>query len=249
MALTLDGTTGISATGNIYGNNIVAGTITLNNVATPGNVSAGGNVIAGNVSVSGNVSGAYILGNGACLTGVITSVSNITNGTSNVSIGASGGNITVGVGGTAIAAFTTTGLIPAANITQDLGNTTNRWRDLYLNGNTIYLGNATISANASAIVLTNPDGGNTVLTGTTGNSELSGSIVSVTGNVVGNNVNVTNSVSAGGNVTGGNILTANNVSAGGNIYGGNISVTGSLTFASVLVHQSVLQPTSQVEIY
>jgi hypothetical protein len=61
MALTLDGTTGISATGNIYGNNIVAGTITLNNVATPGNVSAGGNVI-----------GNYILGNGACLTGIAT---------------------------------------------------------------------------------------------------------------------------------------------------------------------------------
>ena len=32
-------------------------------------------------------------------------------------------------------------LIPTANITYDLGNTTNFWKDLYLAGNTIYLGN------------------------------------------------------------------------------------------------------------
>jgi len=59
---------------------------------------------------SGNVSANYFLGNGALLTGVITSVANINSGTSNVSVVSSGGNVTVGIGGTGnIAEFSTTG--------------------------------------------------------------------------------------------------------------------------------------------
>lgn len=38
-----------------------------------------------------------------------------------------------------------TDIIPSANVTYSLGNTTNRWNDLYLSGSTIYLGNAAIS--------------------------------------------------------------------------------------------------------
>lgn len=65
---------------------------------------------ATNVSASGNVTGNYILGNGALLTGVITSVANINSGTSNVTVVSSGGNVTVGVGGTSnVAVFATTG--------------------------------------------------------------------------------------------------------------------------------------------
>ncbi len=44
-------------------------------------------------------------------------------------------------------------IVPAANITYDLGTTTSRWRDLYLSGNTLYLGAATVSATGSAINL------------------------------------------------------------------------------------------------
>jgi hypothetical protein len=45
------------------------------------------------------------------LTGVITSVANINNGSSNVTVVSSGGNVTVGVGGTAnVAVFSTTGV-------------------------------------------------------------------------------------------------------------------------------------------
>ena len=36
-------------------------------------------------------------------------------------------------------------IIPSANVTYDLGSSTNRWRDLWLSGNTINLGNATLS--------------------------------------------------------------------------------------------------------
>jgi hypothetical protein len=37
-------------------------------------------------------------------------------------------------------------LLPSANITYDLGSATNRWRDIFLSGNTINLGGATIKA-------------------------------------------------------------------------------------------------------
>jgi len=83
---------------------------------------ASGNITAANFITAGNVSANYFLGNGALLTGVITSVANINNGTSNVSVVSSGGNVTVGVGGTGnIAVFSTAG----ANITGILNVTGN----------------------------------------------------------------------------------------------------------------------------
>ena len=44
-------------------------------------------------------------------------------------------------------------LVPAANLTYDIGTESLRWRDLYLSGNTIYLGAATLGSNGSAITL------------------------------------------------------------------------------------------------
>ena len=38
-------------------------------------------------------------------------------------------------------------LVPSATDTYDLGSLSNRWRDLYLTGSTIYLGSAQISTN------------------------------------------------------------------------------------------------------
>lgn len=40
-------------------------------------------------------------------------------------------------------------LIPASDISYDLGSTSNKWRDLYLSGSTIYLDNETISVNTA----------------------------------------------------------------------------------------------------
>ena len=84
MAITLDGTTGITASGNITGN--------------------------------------YILGNGSQLSGIISSVSSLSNGSSNVAVAVSNGNVTVGVGGTpSVAVFSTAG----ANVAGTLGVTGN----------------------------------------------------------------------------------------------------------------------------
>ena len=73
---------------------------------------------------------------------------------------------------------------PQANVTYNLGNTTNRWKDIWLSNSTIYLGNAQISSNATSLVFTNPAGGQTVLAGATSTSSVAG------------------------NVTGGNLITA-----------------------------------------
>jgi hypothetical protein len=210
-------------------------------------------------------------GNGASLSGIITSVSNINNGTTNMTVVSSGGNIAASVGGTSnvmvitSAAVAITGdlsvsgnatlsgnilgdriqngttqidiqtlngnanitvggvgnvavfsadqitfggnVLPSANVTYDLGTTTQRWKDLYLSNSTIYLGNSQISANATAVVITNPAGGTTVLQGAT---------PSVTGAVV----------SASGNVTGGNLLTGGLISATGGITGSQFNGSG-----------------------
>ena len=66
------------------------------------------------ITASGNITGNYILGNGSQLSGIITSVSSLSNGSSNVDVAVSNGNVTVGVGGTPnVGVFTTTG----ANVT------------------------------------------------------------------------------------------------------------------------------------
>ena len=44
-------------------------------------------------------------------------------------------------------------ILPAANVTYDLGSTTLRWRDIYLSGNTIDLGGALITSANNAVVL------------------------------------------------------------------------------------------------
>jgi hypothetical protein len=102
--------TGIAAS---YGNaNVVANLAALgsNPVSSAGNITGGNLLTGGLISATGNVTGNYILGNGAFLSGVITSVANINNGTSNVAIATANGNVTIGIGGTSnVAVFATTG--------------------------------------------------------------------------------------------------------------------------------------------
>ena len=183
-------------------------------VTTTANIT-GGNVLTGGIiSATGNVSGNYILGNGALLTGVITSVANINNGTSNVTVVSSGGNVTVGVGGTAnVAVFSDTGE--------------------YITGVVSATGNVT-----GGNVLTN---GLISSTGTITGSSLLGAVASLSGNITGGNVltngliSATSTITSADNITGGNILTAGVVSATANITGGNvltggiISATGNIT--------------------
>lgn len=95
-----------------------------------GNVGIGGNIVGGNISTGGaittsaNITGNYFLGNGALLTGVITSATSINSGTSNVSVISSGGPVTIGVGGTSnVAVFANTGLT-VTGVINSTGNVT-----------------------------------------------------------------------------------------------------------------------------
>jgi hypothetical protein len=239
-------------------------------------------------------------GNGASLSGIITSVSNINNGTTNMSVVSSGGNIAASVGGTSnvmvitsaavsitgdlsvsgnatlsgnilgdriqngttqidiqtlngnanitvggvsnIAVFSTDrttfggNVLPSANITYDLGTSTQRWKDLWLSNSTIYLGNSQISANATAVVITNPEGGTTVLQGAT--PSITGSVISASGNVTGGNIltggliSATGGITSAATITGGNLATGGTASATGTITGGNLTTAGIITVNS-----------------
>jgi hypothetical protein len=93
----------------------------------------------GNLTATGNVQGSYILGNGAFLSGVITSVANINFGTSNVTVVSSGGNVTVGVGGTGnVTVFSTTGVAVAGNLSaNNFSLTSNVTSTLNVTGNVV----------------------------------------------------------------------------------------------------------------
>ena len=67
--------------------------------------------------------------------------------------GATGATGLTGATGAGANLLALTDLIPATNITYDLGNTTNRWRDLFLSGNTIYLGDTAITSDAGYVEL------------------------------------------------------------------------------------------------
>ena len=220
--------------------------ITVSNNANLGNV--------GNVIITGGSSGYVLSTNGSGnLNWVAQSSggsSNISNGNSNVNIATANGNVTISVAGTSNVVnvtgsnlFVTANIIPTANITYDLGTSTNRFRDLYLSGNTINLGNSNLSANGTQLILTNPLGGEFIVGGNgivnsadltgysiaNGNSNVSivanGNIaISSAGNaniliVTGTGANINGTANITGNVT----LSGANVSLGAV---GNLKITG-----------------------
>ena len=85
--------------------NLRVGTLTATFVNTTGNIVSGGNVTA-----------PYFFGNGSQLSGVITSVTKIINGTSDVTA-YSGGNVAVTVGGTANTILFTNSITSTSNVT------------------------------------------------------------------------------------------------------------------------------------
>jgi len=119
----------------------------------------------------------------------------VVNSNASVTISSSGAANVLTISSTTVTA--TANLIPTANVTYSLGNTTNRWKDLWIANSTIYMGNIALAATGSNLTVD----GNSVVT-TTGSG---------------------NSISLAGNITGGNILTTGIISATGNLTAGNIS--------------------------
>lgn len=83
-----------------------------------------------------------------------------------------------GGGGAANLLAVTTSIVPTSNVSLDLGTPTLRWRDLYLSGNTLVLGDNQISSSAGNLVLP----ANTVI----GNTPLTSLVSDVAASVVAN---------------------------------------------------------------
>ena len=114
------------------------------------------------------------------------------------------GNYAGDVTGNISPQFVTGNLIPNANVTYNLGNNTNRFNDLFLSGNTIYLGPQTIEADANGISLSGNlsfsggiSGNGALLTNLTG-ANVTGTVANATHATVSNSANSV----AGANVTG-----------------------------------------------
>jgi hypothetical protein len=226
-------------TPNIVVNNITSDDSTF--VTIQDGLDVQGGITAETLSVSGNITGNYFIGNGSQLTGV----SNYANANA-VAYGAAGwaGNI-----------------VPAANVTYSLGNSSLWWSNLWVANNTIYIGGVALGMTAGNVLTV---GGNAVLQNgsdstisTTGNittgNVLTGGVVSAAGNVRGANFNTVGLISATGNITGnyfignGSQLTgivssygnANVVANLANLGSNPISTTGNVTVGGLIINGNI----------
>jgi hypothetical protein len=116
--------------------------------------------------------------------------------------------------------ITVTGnVLPSANVTYNLGSPTQRWKDLFLAGNTINLNGATISAVNGAITFQNSLGGSFSVTGS-----ASGQSTGTFGNLIANSGIVSSSTS-----TGALVVTGGAGVSGALNVGGDVTITGGLT--------------------
>jgi hypothetical protein len=243
------------------------GTVTGGNVATGGYVSAtgditGGNVYtAGNVSATGNITANYFIGNisgnltaPGANTDVIFNDTGVANATSGLTFVKGNNTLTVGniisAVGTAIVGNVKTGgyisatgdifgsnVIPTANVTYNLGNTTNWWNAVYAKG-PIHLGNLQLQENGPNVFGVYLNDGVTL-------TQINGSIVSATGNVNGGNITTGGVVSATGTVTGGNLVTSGTANVTGTATlgnvntGGVVSATGTVTGGNLVTSGTV----------
>ena len=217
----------LNATGNITGGNFI--TAGFANVGTTlsviGNANVGNLGTAGVIIATGNITGGNFITAGFANVGTTLSV------VGNASVN----NLSVGT-------FVTSNLIPDANVTYNLGNATNRWKDLYLASSTIYLGpNSEISAgnltngNSNLVITldgnvsTSVSGNANIIVATSTGVNVAG-YLTATSNISGSNLSASANLSVTANANIGNIGTAGIVIATGNITGGNLITAG---FANV----------------
>ena len=217
---------------SVNASNIV-GTVNLANFATTANAVAGANV-------SGEVANAtYALS------------SNVANTAGTVTTNAQPNITSVGI----LTGLTVAGnILPNANVTYNLGSPTQRWKDLYISGNTIDLNGSTITSDANGITLTNPLGGSYTVIGTgasntasivNGNSSLvvnpnsnvsvsiTGTsnviVVSIDGLLVNGNGNITGNLVTGGTIVANANITGANLITSNGIYANTANITANLT--------------------
>ena len=194
--------------------NLTVGTLTADSLATTGNLYVGGNLTVANlITVNQEVvtTTEIIQGNTVANSG--TASTDTTTGALVVRGGAGiSGNVNIG-GETVV----TGNITPSANITYSLGTSTQRFKDLWLSGTTIYLGGATLSTTEGNLTLTNPAGGSFSVTGSS-----PGQSTATFGNVVANSA-----IESTGTTTGAVVVTGG-LGVSGNIFAGNIYATNAM---------------------
>ena len=221
---------------NFAGNVTGANQPNITNIGTLANLSVTNTATIGNLVVTGNLSVGNLVANNANYANFAGTVVN--NNQPNItSVGALTGLSIAG------------NIIPTSNIAYDLGNNTNRFNDIYLAGNTIYLGAQEITSNATGISFTGNLSGNATglsnITGAnvTGQVSFAATANSVAGaNVSGTVANATYAANAG-NATianSANSVAVANVSGIGNIATVNLDGNSS----NVLFGNGVFAPES-----
>jgi len=226
-----ESTSTLSVTGlaNITGNLNVSSYINGNIGNFSGNINAlnanlGNLAIANYVNVATDllVSGSAnivldLQGNTANFSGNIKALNaNLGNlGTANFINVSSNLNVTntANVGNLNVTSKVTSNLIPSVSNTYTLGNATNMWKDLYLSGTTIYIGEQNISSNATTIAVSNDFGANNFFA--TNNVTANGNVYANAGGGAGyvyaNFANVQSNLYVGANANIVNTLTAANI--------------------------------------
>jgi hypothetical protein len=239
-----------------------AGNVT---VAAQPNITSLGTLTS--LTVTGNVSANYFLGNGALLTGIANSnfapTSNFANFAGNVTLSSQpnitslGTLINVSVSGNANignlkANLVTGNLIPATSNLYTLGNSTNRWKDIYLAGNSVYLGNVVLTADGNSLVI---NGGNGNIISTNLSNVPAANIVGQVANALVSSTVYTNAqpnitsvgtlttLAVSGNTTSNNLAVANTlnsqtISVSGTTFTTNLNATGTATFSNNAVISS-----------
>ena len=205
------------------------------------------------------VSGASLIFTEAPANGDTISVRELQTTSSVTAISNSSGNAKVETAGNANKVNITGNLLPIANATQSLGSSTNQWKDIYVAGNTIYLGPLRLEAlNANTFVVYKSDGVtqanidvgsvdvDAIVSGTStvGISGANGNTFMTVGGIANvlvastTGVAVTGTMSASGNVSGsfflGNGSALTGVTATGVGTLATLSVTGNTTSGNVL---------------
>ena len=177
----------ISSAGNIAGTYVFGNGAFLTGITGTGNYSNsntasflaafGSNNISstGTITTTANIQGSYIIGNGSQLTGLPASYSN-----SNVAtfLSAFGTNTITTTG-----LITSGNIVPSSNNAYSLGTVTSQWKELWVSGNTIYIGNVPMSLAAGNGL--NWGGNPIVVANATGTASTTGNIA-ISGNITGN---------------------------------------------------------------
>lgn len=116
-------------------------------------------------------------------------------------------------------------LLPYGNETQDLGSATNRWKDLYLSGNTLRIGSTVISSNANITTISGGVITSSLEVGTVTAAYLGGTL----------------STASQPNITSVGLLS--NLSVSGNLQTGELTVQGNLQAVNMILDGTLTAPT------